>query len=80
LNSQSYEVRANKDHSESANVVVYEYEEIIEEIDAEMERLGWSVSDGIKYLSDRYSQKSRLYLSDEQLMEFWNYLSEQKSS
>jgi predicted P-loop ATPase len=82
LNSQAYEVQAeqaDKDHSESANVVVYEYQEIIAEIDSEMERLGWSIEQGQKYLSDRYNQKSRLHLSDEELIEFWIYLSEQRA-
>jgi hypothetical protein len=74
LNSQSHEVRADEDPDSSANVVVYEYEEIIAEIDAEMKRLGWSVSDGQNFLSDRYGKKSRINLSDEQLIEFWHYL------
>jgi hypothetical protein len=60
--------------SSSANVVVYKYQEIIASIDAQMERLNWSIEDGQKYLSDRYNQKSRMYLSDEELIEFWNYL------
>jgi predicted P-loop ATPase len=65
---------SEKNSSESANVIVYQYEDVIVEIDKEMKRLGWSESDGINYLSDRYGQKSRMYLSDEELLEFWVYL------
>jgi hypothetical protein len=54
--------------------LLYEYQEIIASIDEEMKRLGWSVEDGQKYLSDRYNQKSRIHLSDEELIEFWHDL------
>ena len=60
--------------SSSSGVVEYEYREVIAEIDREMKRLGWSTEDGRNYISDRYNKKSRLHLSDEQLLEFWNYL------
>jgi putative DNA primase/helicase len=50
---------------ESVEVIEYQYEEVIASIDEEMKRLGWSVEQGQKYLSDRYNKKSRMYLSDE---------------
>ena len=60
--------------TEEPGVIKYEYQEIVAQIDKEMERIGWSVEDGKKYLCDRYNQKSRLQLSDEELVEFWSYL------
>ena len=52
----------------------YEYGEVIAQIDKEMERLGWTTEDGRNYISDRYNKRSRLHLSDEELIEFWNNL------
>ncbi len=42
-----------------------------------MKRLGWSKRQGREYLIKRYGKRSRLHLSDEELIEFWNYLKEQ---
>ncbi|VEP17297.1 hypothetical protein H1P_5840003 [Hyella patelloides LEGE 07179] len=39
-----------------------------------MKRLGWGKERGIKHLIEKYNQKSRRNLTDEQLLEFWNYL------
>ena len=52
----------------------YEWEQIRDEIDSNMKRLGWSVRQGKEYLIKRYGKSSRLHLSDEELIEFWNYL------
>ncbi len=52
----------------------YEWEQIRDEIDSNMKRLGWSVRQGKEYLIKRYGKSSRLHLSDEELIEFKNYL------
>ena len=52
---------------------------MIEAIDKEMKRLEWSVEDGKRYISDRYNSKSRRLLSDEELMEFWQYLKQKRA-
>ena len=56
--------------SKQEEVIELEFEEIIEAIDREMKRLGWSIEDGKKYLSDRYNKKSRIQLNDRELLEF----------
>ena len=59
-------------------VIEYKFDEIKADIDAHMQRIGWSVKDGKKYLSDRYNKKSRIQLNDRELLEFWEYLKGQK--
>ena len=51
-----------------------EWQEIKSEIDEAMKRLGWSEEQGRDYLVKTYGVKSRLYLTDEQLIEFANFL------
>ncbi len=52
----------------------YEWSQIRDEIDFNMKRLGWSKRQGREYLIKRYGKRSRLHLTDEELIEFWNYL------
>ena len=59
---------------EAPKVVHYEYKEIVKGIDEEMKRLGWKKESGISYLKSTYGVKSRVFLTDEQLVEFWNCL------
>ncbi len=54
-----------------------DYQELIAEIDAEMERLGWSANKGVDYIQKHYGVKSRVKLNDIQLIEFSNYLKTQ---
>ncbi len=51
-----------------------EWQEIKSEIDEAMKRLGWSQEQGRDYLVKTYGVKSRLYLTDEQLIEFADFL------
>ncbi len=53
---------------------VIEWEQIKEEIDELMKRLGWSKKQGKQYLIKRYSKTSRLHLTDAELIEFSNFL------
>ncbi|MDW8462423.1 MAG: hypothetical protein RML10_02280 [Geminocystis sp.] len=56
-----------------------DFSQIIEETTREMKRLGWTQEDGKKYLLETYGKKSRHLLTDEELMEFLNYLKSQPS-
>ncbi len=51
-----------------------DYQELIASIDAEMSRLGWTKERGIGYIQGKYGVKSRVQLSDAQIIEFFNYL------
>ncbi len=53
---------------------VIEWEQIKEEIDSNMKRLGWSKKQGRQYLIKRYGKTSRFHLTDEELIEFNNFL------
>ncbi|MDJ0679944.1 MAG: hypothetical protein QNJ18_08800 [Xenococcaceae cyanobacterium MO_167.B52] len=53
---------------------VIDWEDIKEEIDCNMQRLGWSEKRGKEYLIKRYSKSSRLHLTDGELIEFSNFL------
>ena len=53
---------------------VIDWEDIKNEIDVSMKRLGWSERKGKEYLIKRYGKSSRLHLTDEQLIEFNCYL------
>ncbi|MEL4893945.1 hypothetical protein [Crocosphaera sp. Alani8] len=43
-------------------------------IDSEMTRLGWDREQGRRYLIEKSGMRSRIKLSDEQLLEFLGYL------
>lgn len=51
-----------------------EWDELIQEIDQEMSRLGWSKDRGRGYLLGKYGVDSRQLLSDDEIIEFWYYL------
>ena len=55
-------------------VVHYDYNDLMKSIDEEMRRLNWSKGEGKDYLIKTYGVKSRLKLTDKQLVEFWEYL------
>ncbi len=58
-------------------VVHYEFNDVMREIDEEMRRLNWSKGQGKDYLIKTYGVKSRLKLKDRQLVEFLKYLERQ---
>lgn len=45
-------------------------------IDMEIKRVGWTKDMGRNHLRKTYGKRSRLHLTDEQLVEFWKYLSD----
>ncbi|MDJ0534990.1 MAG: hypothetical protein QNJ70_21330 [Xenococcaceae cyanobacterium MO_207.B15] len=53
---------------------VIQWEQIKNEIDCNMKRLGWSKKQGKQYLIKRYGKTSRLHLTDAELIEFRNFL------
>ena len=57
-----------------------DFSQIINQTTIELKRLGWTQEDGKKYLLATYGKKSRHLLSDEELIEFLNYLQQQPSS
>lgn len=58
----------------SAEVEAMDFNEIKQKTDIEIKRLGWTKDDGREFLKSRYGKRSRLHLTDEQLLEFLRYL------
>ncbi len=65
---------SDEDETASSQPTQLNWQQVINDIDAEMKRLGWTQEIGRKHLIDTYGVKSRLYLTDAQLIEFCNYL------
>ena len=55
-------------------VKVFDYNDIIYQIDLELTRIGWSIEQAKDYLEFAYGVKSRARLSDEELFEFLEFL------
>ena len=51
-----------------------DFSEILARSDVEMKRLGWTKVQGREYLIETYGKRSRQVLSDEELLEFLDYL------
>lgn len=51
-----------------------EFTNTIYHINAEMQRVGWTVQQGREHLIKTYGKRSRSQLNDEQLLEFLNHL------
>jgi len=54
-----------------------DFSEIIARSNLELKRLGWTSDQGRNYLLQTYGKRSRQLLSDEELIEFLNYLEQQ---
>ena len=52
----------------------YEWDEVMESIDRELIRLGWTKEEARNYLQKTYGVKSRSQLTNEQIMELWQTL------
>ena len=59
---------AGETSEEQATQFVY-WDDLIRQIDAQMERIGWTVERGRQHLLNKYGVRSRLLLSDEQVFE-----------
>jgi len=72
------ESRINLPNNPSDNIPeIMDFNQIIDQTAIEMKRLNWSQEQGKKYLLETYGKKSRHLLSDEELIEFLNYLKTQ---
>ena len=69
----------NSEPSEFDNIEEVNFNEIKHQTDLEIKRLGWSKNDGREFLKSRYGKRSRLQLTDNQLLEFLQYLASQPS-
>jgi hypothetical protein len=61
----------------TADLAEMDFNEIKQKTDIEIKRLGWTKDDGREFLKSRYGKRSRLHLTDEQLLEFLSYLEQQ---
>lgn len=51
--------------------------EIIAQTDVELKRLGWTNTQGQRYLQQTYNKRSRQHLTDDELLEFLDFLQSQ---
>ena len=58
----------------TAELDAMDFNEIKQKTDIEIRRLGWSKDQGKEFLMSHYGKRSRLHLTDEQLLEFLRYL------
>lgn len=58
----------------TAEIEAMDFNEIKQQTDIEIKRLGWTKDQGKEFLKSRYGKRSRLHLTDEQLLEFLRYL------
>jgi hypothetical protein len=70
------EISPNSVDVATANIEIetIDFNEIKQKTDIEIKRLGWTRDDGREFLQTRYGKRSRLHLTDEQLLEFLRYL------
>ncbi|WP_279327082.1 DNA primase family protein [Crocosphaera subtropica] len=52
----------------------YDWHEIIQGIDLELVRLGWTIEQAQQYMKEKYGKHSRQLLEDHQLLSFWQDL------
>ena len=64
---------------EKTAIADFDFTEMKHKTDLEIKRLGWTKDDGQEFLRSRYGKRSRLQLTDEQLLEFLQYLEAQPS-
>jgi hypothetical protein len=53
---------------------VLNYWDVIDQIDKEIERIGWTTEKAKAYVKATYGKHSRHQLTDKQLLEFWDWL------
>jgi hypothetical protein len=61
-------------HLISSELEAMDFNEIKQKTDIEIKRLSWTKDQGREFLMSHYGKKSRLHLTDEQLLEFLRYL------
>ncbi len=55
-------------------VAGFDFDYVIEQLDRHIQRVGGTIDYWKNYLREKYNVASRRYLSDEQIIEFWDYL------
>lgn len=58
----------------TSEMAAMDFNEIKQKTDIEIKRLSWTKEQGKEFLMTHYGKKSRLHLTDEQLLEFLRYL------
>lgn len=76
-NHVASENSANNSPAEVGALEEVNFNEIKHQTDLEIKRLGWTKEDGREFLKSRYGKRSRLQLTDSQLLEFLEYLASQ---
>ncbi|EAM53081.1 hypothetical protein CwatDRAFT_6571 [Crocosphaera watsonii WH 8501] len=75
ISDTEVELKSLPSETESENEVTdVDWEDVVTEIDQQMTRLGWDIERGQRYLIGKYGVRSRIKLSDRQLLEFLGYL------
>ena len=70
----------NSDSNTTAEEISnFDFNEVKQKTDLEIRRLGWTKDVGREFLKSRYGKRSRLHLTNEQLLEFLHYLETQPS-
>jgi hypothetical protein len=70
-------LNSTEDFLDAENLAEINFNEIKHKTDLEIKRLGWTKDDGREFLKSRYGKRSRLQLTDNQLLEFLQYLESQ---
>ena len=65
---------AREDTTSTSEMEAMDFNEIKQKTDIEIRRLNWTKDQGKEFLMSRYGKRSRLHLTDEQLLEFLRYL------
>ena len=78
VEEESSAARANSNLAiDTTDLAEMDFNEIKQKTDIEIKRLGWTKDDGREFLKSRYGKRSRLHLTDQQLLEFLSYLEQQ---
>ena len=73
------DVNQNLTPNSSTDPPIIDWNELLEAMDKEMKRLSWGVDDGRAYLQHKYHKKSRQALTDEEALEFYQFLANRKT-
>ncbi|MBW4535398.1 MAG: hypothetical protein KME09_15795 [Pleurocapsa minor HA4230-MV1] len=74
LTEENHDVDAPATELISSELEAMDFNEIKQKTDIEIKRLSWTKDQGKEFLMSRYGKRSRLHLTDEQLLEFLRYL------
>ena len=74
LTEENHDVDASATELISPELEAMDFNEIKQKTDIEIKRLSWTKDQGKEFLMSRYGKRSRLHLTDEQLLEFLRYL------